>query len=92
MLGAVLDRGLEGAQRGLRSPALDLEDAEVVQAVRVIGVAGEDAAIELFGLGQVAGVVLGDGLLQHRVDGEFGGEKRADKWTSKVNRRVLFQP
>jgi hypothetical protein len=42
-----------------------------VVSVRVPGIAGEDAAIESFGLHQIAGVVVRDGLLKGIIDGEF---------------------
>lgn len=40
-------------------------------SVRVPGVAREDAAIESFGLHQIAGVVVRDGLLKGIIDGEL---------------------
>jgi hypothetical protein len=40
-------------------------------SVCVLGVAGEDAAIESFSLQQIPGVVVGDGLLKGIIDGEF---------------------
>jgi hypothetical protein len=73
VVGPQTDRRPEKGHGGERSPALHLENAEVVETLCMVRIAGEDAAIERFGLSQIAGVVLGDGLLQGRVDGLKAG-------------------
>ena len=68
-------------------------------SVRVPGIADEDAAIESFGLHQIAGVVVGDGLLKGIIDGELINYKNSRatltmKLVQKIGQtslRILFK-
>ena len=51
---------------------LGVECAEEMEGVGVIGILGEDLAVEGFGLREAAGLVMGESGLEGLFEGEFG--------------------